>query len=120
MAHASLCVCLLHARPTTMQPNLTRAVQLLESYLNFVLTCCVSAVCLLQAVELQAACAAAEEAAVHASSLTQLVSGLQADKASLAAQVKKLTAEKASLSEQLGSSAGDIDMLQVCVGLADP
>lgn len=107
-----------------MQPNLTRAVQLLESYLGSVLTCphmlCVGALRLLQAVELQAARAAAEEAAAQASSLTQLVSGLQADKASLAAQVKKLTAEKASLSEQLGSSAGDIDMLQVCVGLVGP
>jgi uncharacterized protein YlxW (UPF0749 family) len=56
---------------------------------------------------------AAEDATAQAASLTQLVSGLQADKASLAQQIKKLAAEKASLSEQLGSSAGDIDMLQV-------
>lgn len=45
----------------------------------------------------------------------QQVALLQQDKAALSDKVKKLMAEKASLQEQLGSSAGDIDMLQVCL-----
>lgn len=71
--------------------------------------------CTAQAEECRAARAAADEAAGQVSALNQAVSSLQADKATLVQQVKKLTAEKASLSEQLGSSGGDIDMLQVCV-----
>jgi septal ring factor EnvC (AmiA/AmiB activator) len=71
--------------------------------------------CLLQQVaELQSARTAAGEAYAQVSSLQQAVTSLQADKGGLAAQIKKLTAEKASLSEQLGTTAGDIDMLQVC------
>jgi len=68
---------------------------------------------LLQAAELEAARAAAEEGAAQAAVTSALVSALQADKTSLAQQVKKLTADRSSLQEQLGSSAGDIDMLQV-------
>jgi hypothetical protein len=41
---------------------------------------------------------------------------LQQEKVALSAQLKKLTAERASLQEQLGSSAGDIDTLQVRPG----
>lgn len=66
-----------------------------------------------QVAELQAARTAAGEASAQVSSLQAAVSSLQADKAGLAAQIKKLTAEKGSLSEQLGTTAGDIDMLQV-------
>jgi septal ring factor EnvC (AmiA/AmiB activator) len=57
----------------------------------------------------------ADGAASQLSSLNQQLSLATQEKASLAGQVKKLSAERASLQEQLGSSAGDIDMLQVRV-----
>jgi uncharacterized protein YlxW (UPF0749 family) len=69
---------------------------------------------LLQAKDLEGARAAAQEASAQAATLSQLVNSLQADKAGLLQQVKKLTADKGSLTDQLGSSSGDIDVLQVC------
>ncbi len=46
-------------------------------------------------------------------SLAAALAGAQAEAASAAGTAKKLAAEKSSLAAQLGSSAGDIDTLQV-------
>lgn len=45
--------------------------------------------------------------------ISQQLAVLQLEKDKLEAQLKKLTIDNASLKQQLGSSSGDIDMLQV-------
>jgi predicted nuclease with TOPRIM domain len=68
---------------------------------------------LLQSPKLLALKAQLDEAAKEQSSLAQQVSALQGKRDRAAEQLKKLTAEKASMQTQLGSSADDINLLQV-------
>jgi hypothetical protein len=75
---------------------------------------CVAAACwFLQTPKLLALKAQLDEAAKEQTSLAKQVSALQGERDRAAEQLKKLTAEKASMQKQLGSSADDINLLQV-------
>jgi predicted nuclease with TOPRIM domain len=69
--------------------------------------------CALQSPKLLALKTQLDEAAKEQASLAQQVSALQGERDRAAEQLKKLTAEKASMQKQLGSSADDINLLQV-------
>lgn len=71
----------------------------------------------LQSPELLQLRANIEEVTKQQAVTSQQLAALQIEKEKVEVQLKKLTTENASLKQQLSSSSGDIDMLQVCFQL---
>jgi predicted nuclease with TOPRIM domain len=67
----------------------------------------------LQSPKLLALKAQLDDAAKEQASLAQQVASLQGERDKAAEQLKKLAADKACMQKQLGSSADDINLLQV-------
>lgn len=71
---------------------------------------------MLQSPELLSLRTKLEEAEKQQAIVSQQLAALQLDKQKAEAQLKKLTTDNTNLKQQLTSSAGDIDMLQVIMG----